>query len=74
MYQIYKNAVHQEVAEFIPLILTTINLQPTITQRNLPQKDIFVDFMGAQIKTLSFLAYIVRIFQLRKCYKFKLIN
>ncbi|XP_044312548.1 transcription-associated protein 1 isoform X4 [Drosophila rhopaloa] len=63
MYQIYKNAVHQEVAEFIPLILTTINLQPTITQRNSPQKEIFVDFMGAQIKTLSFLAYIVRIFQ-----------
>lgn len=33
MYQIYKNAVHQEVAEFIPLILTTINLQPTVIQR-----------------------------------------
>ncbi|KAH8272038.1 hypothetical protein KR018_007399 [Drosophila ironensis] len=63
MYQIYKNAVHQEVAEFIPLILTTINLQPTISQRNSTQKEIFVDFMGAQIKTLSFLAYIVRIFQ-----------
>ncbi|XP_043949742.1 transcription-associated protein 1 isoform X5 [Drosophila biarmipes] len=33
MYQIYKNAVHQEVSEFIPLILTTINLQPTAMQR-----------------------------------------
>lgn len=33
MYQIYKNAVHSEVAEFIPLILTTINLQPTLIQR-----------------------------------------
>ncbi|XP_037728557.1 transcription-associated protein 1 isoform X9 [Drosophila subpulchrella] len=64
MYQIYKNAVHQEVSEFIPLILTTINLQPTAMQRNSPQKEIFVDFMGAQIKTLSFLAYIVRIFQI----------
>ncbi|XP_026839332.1 transcription-associated protein 1 isoform X3 [Drosophila erecta] len=63
MYQIYKNAVHQEVAEFIPLILTTINLQPTVTRRNSPQKEIYVEFMGAQIKTLSFLAYIVRIFQ-----------
>ncbi|KAH8404548.1 hypothetical protein KR009_006495 [Drosophila setifemur] len=63
MYQIYKNAVHQEVAEFIPLILATINLQPSVTQRHLAQKEIFVDFMGAQIKTLSFLAYIVRIFQ-----------
>ncbi|XP_033155613.1 transcription-associated protein 1 isoform X1 [Drosophila mauritiana] len=63
MYQIYKNAVHQEVSEFIPLILTTINLQPTVTRRNSPQKEIYVEFMGAQIKTLSFLAYIVRIFQ-----------
>ncbi|XP_034140404.1 transcription-associated protein 1 isoform X2 [Drosophila guanche] len=63
MYQIYKNAVHQEVSEFIPLILATINLQPTVVQRNSTQKETFVDFMGAQIKTLSFLAYIVRIFQ-----------
>ncbi|XP_023171663.2 transcription-associated protein 1 [Drosophila hydei] len=63
MYQIYKNAVHQEVAEFIPLILTTINLQPTVHQRNSTQKEVFVDFMGAQVKTLSFLAYIVRIYQ-----------
>ncbi|EDW01948.1 GH20167 [Drosophila grimshawi] len=63
MYQIYKNAVHQEVAEFIPLILTTINLQPTVIQRNSAQKEVFVDFMGAQVKTLSFLAYIVRIYQ-----------
>jgi len=26
-------------------------------------KEVFVDFVAAQIKTLSFLAYIVRIFQ-----------
>lgn len=26
-------------------------------------KEVFVDFMGAQIKTLSFLAYIIRIYQ-----------
>uniref|UniRef100_A0A1A9WAC6 Transformation/transcription domain-associated protein n=1 Tax=Glossina brevipalpis TaxID=37001 RepID=A0A1A9WAC6_9MUSC len=65
MYQIYKNAVHQEVSEFIPHIMETINLQPTIVQRNSQyfNKEIFIDFMGAQIKTLSFLAYIVRLFQ-----------
>ncbi|XP_017462467.1 PREDICTED: transcription-associated protein 1 [Rhagoletis zephyria] len=65
MYQIYKTAVHQEVSEFIPLIMTTINLQPSAQQRNSADlnKEIFVDFMGAQVKTLSFLAYIVRIFQ-----------
>jgi len=28
-------------------------------------KEVFVDFVAAQIKTLSFLAYIVRIFQVK---------
>lgn len=28
MYQIYKQYVHQEVADFVPLIMTTITLQP----------------------------------------------
>ncbi|KAL7293008.1 hypothetical protein TKK_0013455 [Trichogramma kaykai] len=65
MYQIYKQNVHQEVADFIPLIMNTITLQPTPIQRNSPNfnKEVFVDFMGAQIKTLSFLAYIIRIYQ-----------
>lgn len=36
--------------------------------RNSAQKEIFVDFMGAQIKTLSFLAYIVRIYQVKGSY------
>lgn len=65
MYQLYKQYVHQEVAEFIPLIMTTIALQPTEEQRAHKDfnKEIFVDFMGAQIKTLSFLAYIIRIYQ-----------
>lgn len=65
MYQIYKQSVHQEVADFVPLIMTTITLQPSPLQRNLPSfnKEVFVDFIGAQIKTLSFLAYIIRLFQ-----------
>ena len=29
MYQLYKPNVHQEVAEFIPLIMNTITLQPS---------------------------------------------
>ena len=28
-------------------------------------KEVFIDFIAAQIKTLSFLAYIVRIYQVR---------
>lgn len=65
MYQIYKQYVHQEVSEFVPLIMTTISLQPSPMLRNQPSfnKEVYVDFMGAQIKTLSFLAYIIRLFQ-----------
>ncbi|XP_012269997.1 transformation/transcription domain-associated protein isoform X2 [Orussus abietinus] len=65
MYQIYKQNVHQDVSDFIPLIMTTINLQPSPQHRGSPSfnKEVFVDFMGAQIKTLSFLAYIIRIYQ-----------
>lgn len=65
MYQLYKHNVHQDVAEFIPLIMTTITLQPSAGQKANPgfNKEIFVDFIGAQIKTLSFLAYIIRIYQ-----------
>jgi hypothetical protein len=50
------------VAEFIPLIMNTISLQPPQHLRQSPafNKEVFVDFMGAQIKTLSFLAYIIR--------------
>lgn len=65
MYQIYKQYVHQEVSEFVPLIMTTISLQPSAMLRSQPSfnKEVYVDFMGAQIKTLSFLAYIIRLFQ-----------
>ncbi|CAB4061236.1 TRRAP [Lepeophtheirus salmonis] len=64
MYQLYKQFVHQEVAEFIPLIMNTITLQPSLQVRSHRKfnKEVFVDFMGAQIKTLSFLAYIIRIY------------
>ncbi|XP_069681279.1 transformation/transcription domain-associated protein isoform X3 [Periplaneta americana] len=65
MYQLYKQNVHQDVADYIPLIMTTITLQPSPQHRANPafNKEVFVDFMGAQIKTLSFLAYIIRIYQ-----------
>ena len=65
MYQLYKHNVHQDVAEFIPLIMATITLQPSAQHKSNPgfNKEIFVDFIGAQIKTLSFLAYIIRIYQ-----------
>lgn len=33
MYQLYKQNVHQEVSNFIPLIMETITLQPAATHR-----------------------------------------
>jgi transformation/transcription domain-associated protein len=65
MYQLYKQSVHQDVEEFIPLIMSTVTLQPLPAHRESPSfnKEVFVDFMGAQIKTLSFLAYVIRIYQ-----------
>lgn len=64
MYQIYKQNVHQEIAEFVPLIMSTITLQPPQMYKSMPNfnREIFVDFMSAQIKALSFLAYIIRTF------------
>lgn len=65
MNQLYKPNVTQDVSDFIPLVITTITLQPSPQHRASPgfNKEVFVDFMGAQIKTLSFLAYIIRNYQ-----------
>nr|XP_042909111.1 transformation/transcription domain-associated protein isoform X1 [Parasteatoda tepidariorum] len=65
MYQLYKISVHKDVTEFTPLIMTTITLQLTAQWRSNPSfnKEVYVDFMHAQIKTLSFLTYLVRIYQ-----------
>ncbi|XP_077870553.1 transformation/transcription domain-associated protein [Saccoglossus kowalevskii] len=65
MYQLYKQNVHNVVAEFIPLIMNTIGLQPSQQARSSTNfnKEMYVDFIAAQIKTLSFLAYIIRIYQ-----------
>ncbi|KAK2172769.1 hypothetical protein NP493_930g01023 [Ridgeia piscesae] len=49
MYQLYKQHVHNEVAEFIPLIMNTIVLQPSRQHRVNPafNKEVFVDFIAA---------------------------
>lgn len=65
MYQLYRENVRQDVADFIPLIMITITLQPREDQMKSANfnREVFVDFMAAQVKTLSFLAYIIRVFQ-----------
>ncbi|CAH8662345.1 unnamed protein product [Schistosoma margrebowiei] len=65
MYQLFKQHIHQDVSDFIPLIMDFINLKPTEEQKknaNFCQK-VFIDFMAAQVKTLSFLAYVIKIYQ-----------
>ncbi|XP_016126176.1 transformation/transcription domain-associated protein [Sinocyclocheilus grahami] len=65
MYQLYKLNIHNAVSEFVPLIMNTIMLQvsPQARQHKLFNKELYADFIAAQIKTLSFLAYIIRIYQ-----------
>ncbi|XP_025986851.1 transformation/transcription domain-associated protein [Solenopsis invicta] len=63
--QLYKQNVYQDVSDFVPIVITTISLQPSLQHRSSPgfNKEVFVDFMGAQVKTLSFLAYVIRPYQ-----------
>uniref|UniRef100_A0A672PV78 Transformation/transcription domain-associated protein-like n=1 Tax=Sinocyclocheilus grahami TaxID=75366 RepID=A0A672PV78_SINGR len=65
MYQLYKLSIHNVVSDFVPLIMNTIMLQvsPQARQHKLFNKELYADFIAAQIKTLSFLAYIIRIYQ-----------
>ncbi|XP_065666832.1 transformation/transcription domain-associated protein isoform X3 [Hydra vulgaris] len=65
MYQLYKQSVQGKIEEFIPVVMKTITLQPSLSARSSPlfNKEVYVDFTAAQIKTLSFLAYNVKIFQ-----------
>lgn len=64
MYQLYKQNVHETVVTFLPAILNTITLEPCLEFRVMENfnKELFVDFMGAQIKTLAFLAYTIKTF------------
>jgi transformation/transcription domain-associated protein len=64
LYQLYKQNIHDHVVRFLPIILNTITLEPKKEYRLLENfnKEIFVDFMGAQIKTLAFLAYTIKTF------------
>ncbi|XP_072275172.1 transformation/transcription domain-associated protein [Pyxicephalus adspersus] len=65
MYQLYKLNIHNMVSEFVPLIMNTIVTQVSANarQHKLYNKELYADFIAAQIKTLSFLAYIIRIYQ-----------
>ena len=58
MYQMYKAYLAQEVGEMITLIANIIALQPTEEQRlSVDLKEVNADFVSAQVKALSFIAY-----------------
>jgi len=58
MYQYNKNYLNQEISEIIPLVANVIALQPSDEQRLCPDnKEIYTDFVTAQLKALSFLAF-----------------
>lgn len=50
MYQIYKQSVQSEVAEYIPVIITTISLHPSELQRCC---DIIVEYIFISLKTVQ---------------------
>lgn len=65
MNQLYKADIQDELAEFVPAIINVVTLRPTPEQMAAPlfNKEVFVDFMGAQVKTLSFVAYTIKLYQ-----------
>jgi len=52
MYQLYKQHVHNDVAEFIPLIMNTIVLQPTPQQRSFTFLHKLTDVFVPQSRTV----------------------
>ena len=58
MYQANKSYMNQEVGEMISLISQVIAIQPTNEQRlAADNKEVYTDFVTAQVKALSFIAY-----------------
>ena len=59
MYQINKHLINHEIGDIIAMISQVIALQPTEEQRlAFELKEINADFVTAQVKALSFIAYL----------------
>uniref|UniRef100_UPI00359021B0 transformation/transcription domain-associated protein-like n=1 Tax=Myxine glutinosa TaxID=7769 RepID=UPI00359021B0 len=65
MYQLYQQSIHTTVADFIPLIMNTVTLQVSsqAKQHELFNKELYADFIAAQIKTLFLLANLIGVYQ-----------
>ncbi|XP_025424212.1 transformation/transcription domain-associated protein [Sipha flava] len=64
IYQLYKDNVKRELSEYIPTIIRIIPLQPSIHYKSHPNynKEILVELISAQIKVLSYLAFVIKPF------------
>jgi len=61
MFQLYAKFIQQNVPQLIPLMMETLNLQaPESAHRN--HRARYRDFIQCQVKTLSFLTYLLRAF------------
>lgn len=66
LYQMYRTQLQQSLEQLLPLVLETTVLRPPESVRlklktsDRMDKECYVEFIGAQIKCLSFVAYLVR--------------
>ena len=77
LFQVYRNAVAQNVKQFVPLIKGVLMIQAKAQQQahedaaargttssgispHIKNRTAFIEFISAQVKTLSFLAYLLR--------------
>jgi transformation/transcription domain-associated protein len=81
LYQQHKQHIHNDIADLIPTVLNMITLQVRQEykyvdrrvsvvfhpSRNHPNfnRELYIEFMNAQCKTLSFIAFLVRMFTVK---------
>ena len=59
LFQLYPRFVPVNIPKFMPLIVTTLGLQIP-PQARMTHRLAYTDFIASQVKTLSFLAYVLR--------------
>jgi len=64
LFQLYPRYVDSNIHALIPLMMKALNLK-TSKPTESPGKAVYQDFIAAQVKTLSFLTYVLRGFSER---------
>lgn len=71
IYNYNKDILNQEIVDIIPLVATVVALQPSDEQRlATDNQEVYADFVTAQVKALSFLAF----FKTQKVEKISITN